>query len=594
MPYKRSRAIKSTTSSVLPERCLFLAVQPKVRAIGPSVHEHLFRLAVGRCLWLSKGQVVDEEERIFVRPEEVFAWIRQRQQKDRKTWVFSYNLAYNLSLLGFWDRLGRSDEDYIFGVLEDPPVFLLTRRGRRLIQYVDITNYWRCPLDDLKGACGYLTLTAGQPSGHVADLLEEGKRKCRVIRTVVSGMISSLAKELPCSLKPTAAGCALQIYRTHFLEAPIIPHMRKEVYALEKSALFGGLLDCARTGFVCEPVNAVDVNSLYPFLMTSYPMPCELACYEEAPSNARLDELLLRYWVVAEVDLSATLAPLPQRRGARTICSDAPGLYSTSGTTLALHRAAGLVRSCSRVGAFHTSHLFSHFVGALYARKLEAAKAKDLPSLLLWKMLLNALPGKFSQKRRSWVEDPKAFCDDRYAYWWVKGDGDQPVRRYRSLAGRASWLDEGGPAKRSLAAINVAITTMGREHMQRLRSFAGEETVHYIDTDCLHVSTPGLERLYARSQIHPTELGKLKVLCSGPSAYYWSPKHYRVGSHFVDNTLHNSARVVANDVYLQEARQALPERIRLKVPDRIVVTEQLVVRDQGVGPISTSSGVSNS
>ena len=63
---------------------------------------------------------------------------------------------------------------------------------------------------------------------------------------------------------------------------------------------------------------------------------------------------------------------------------------------------------------------------------------------------------------------------------------------------------------------------------------------------------------------------------SGPDAYYWGPKHYRIGSYYVSNIVQLGAVQVADGYWVQQSKRGLEGTLESGVLDRVLVTDQEV------------------
>lgn len=518
----------------------------------------------------------------FSRPERFFVWLAGVQQKDRTTWVFAHGLGYCLTLLDFWQRLGTVDEKYLWAVLEDPPTIICCRRGRRLIKYVDVQNYWRVPLTELSGAVVDSEAAVIATDSPVSLDPDIPRRKVQIIEELICRAINLTSTKIHCSWQCTAASLAWHTYRNGFLDSSIWVHGHTEASKLERSALFGGRLQMYRSGFVSTPTYALDVQSLYPAIMASKELPNKLVSYQEEASLRELRDSLQGYHVVAEVALRAPHPHFPYRRSGLVSYPDAAGVFTLTAGELALAFDSGMVASCGQLARYERANLFSRFVSHFYQAKVTAQAAGLTSDVLLYKMILNGLSGKFAQTRRGWIDDKKVLCPDNWCYWWqIPCDGLRPIR-YRAIGGRAQRLQEGGETRNSFPAITAAITSWGRAELDRLVGVAGADSTIYTDTDCLHVTDAGYSRLSLFGEIAPGQLGRLREVARGKDAYYWGPKHYRLGEFWVSNVIQMTAQSVADGVWLQESKRGLEQTFQHGTLDRVLVKDIQV--KVGTGP----------
>jgi DNA polymerase type B, organellar and viral len=568
------------TSATLPTRTLCFSVLPKIREVEAGLSEHTFRIGHASTQWWVKGRLVDRLETVLRRPDDLFSWVRRTGANDRSTWVFSHNLGYGCTLLGLWDRLGLPGMDYVFGVLEDPPTILLTRSGRRLTRWVDTLNYWRVPLREVRGAVAEKDLDQPAPGAPDSDHHFVCRRRNRVVEDLVCRMIQILEETQLCGLQSTAASTAWAAYRRSYMTSGIFIHGNKDAIGLERSSLAGGRPQVWKTGCVNQPTCALDVNSLYPHVMASEPQPCKLVSFQYETTVQELHQALQGYHVVAEVLLFAEPSGRDPISPLRVPSHGGRPIFYLGGRELsrAVHDYG--VAAVGWMVRYERADLFSHWVRDLYPKKVAAREKNDFAECLFWKMLLNGLPGKFAQKKRGWLDDNSIPCPDYWGYFWSGDLRSGSRQRCRAIAGVAQRLSEGGEVRNSFPALTASICGSARCELREHVQGAGETQVWYTDTDCLHTSLEGFERLQSKGSLHPTRIGLLKELARGEDSYYWGPKHYRVGDYWVSNVIQADAEEVTRGVYLQSSKQGLGQVLTCPLRDRVFVKS----REVTVGP----------
>lgn len=585
-PWHRLSPIKSAT---LPNRTLCFAVAPRIRPVGPRLWEHTFRIGHASTQWWSGGQLVDRMERTLRRPYDLLEWLRSTGAHDRTTWVFAYNLGYSLTLCGLWDMLGTPQLDYVFGVLEDPPTILLTRSGRRFTRWVDVLNYWRVPLREIRGHIPEADLSPPSGASVDADHHFVVRRRLRVVENLLCRMIEILKETGICGLQSTAASTAWGAFRRSFMTKDIFIHGNKDAINLERSALAGGRPQAFRTGWVKEPTVALDVNSLYPHVMASEPQPSKLVRFQYHATPKELGEALQGFHCVAEV---ALLCPPSGRDSITALRDAAPGrqdVYYLGGRELSRARSCYGVAAVGWLARYEMCDLFSAYVRDLYPRKVEAKEKGDFAECLFWKMLLNGLAGKFAQKKRGWIDAKETPCPDYWGYFWSGDLRSRTRQRCRAIAGTCQRLEEGGEVRHSFPAITASICGSARCELTLHVQSAQEASVWYTDTDCLHTDMGGFARLRSAGSVHPTSLGKLKEIARGQDSFYWGPKQYRVGDYWVSNVVSADAEEVTRGTYLQDAKQGLAKILTFPFRDRVFVADREVTVASGPGAFRPST-----
>ena len=573
-----------------PARLLVFHVEPEIRVIEPGMYEHVFGAGWASCSWLSHGQLVDQRDTRLGRPEDFWKFLYSHLAHDRSTWVMAHSLGYQLTMLGAWDRIGTPEQEWCWGVVEDPPTILVTRRGRRLIRYVDTANYWRMSLCNLIQKSGLAASAERYTATSQTSAFAAARSKSTLLSELITAIIRSLSQEQICGWQSTAASLSYGAWRQSFARVPPSPHHNRAATNLERAALFGGRLECSRHGPVSGGVNAVDVNSLYPYVMATQPMPYRLQSYQEETTVRELHQALHGHLCLAEVAVEVPPHPLPYRRDGQVDYSMARGVYTLAGEELDVCVSTGMVTAVGRMARYDADDLFSAFVYYFYPRKTQAKEEGRLAEYELYKLILNGLSGKFAQKTWHWEACTEIPAPDRWAWWQHVPRGATRPISCRCLAGNVESLRGEGSARRSFPSITASITAGGRCHLEELVETAGEAQTYYLDTDSLHVSGAGLKELVRADAIHDTRLGACKVVTRGADAHYWGAKQYRVGDMWVSNVLNLADHQEDAGHWMQQTRRGLRMTFAAKYPYRAVVKDQAIESPQAVALLDPDRG----
>jgi DNA polymerase type B, organellar and viral len=520
--------------------------------------------------------MVEREPFDFDRPGQFWSWLGKRALRKGVTWVFAHNLGFDFTLLGGWSGIDRGEVSLGFAVLEDPPSILVLRSGRRTFKWVDTLNYWRVSLAQLGLWCGLPKLPLPSRTAPASSWLTYCRRDVDILETVILGLIREVARNDYCSWQVTAAGLAWATYRHSFMGKRPVIHGNYRALALERKACFGGRLECFKTGKVSEEVSAWDVNSLYPSVMASQPMPCSLATYLTEPRREDMHAYLRHYRGVAEVALASGHPPFPRSTASGVRYSRGEGSYWLAGSELERAFDSGAVVGVQRAALYLAEDLFSAFVVQFYRTKCAARIAGKNLEELAAKMMLNSLSGKWAQRGSRWVTDPTLTAPSRWGFWNYYDERRRQMVRCRSLAGCAQYHQTGFEPRHSLPAVYAVITAGGRTELDRCLSVAGKEHVLYADTDALHLLSRGEVHVHTAGLVGESRLGALRETCRGPDAEYWGPKHYRIGDRTVCGALSARAVAVADGVYLQDSFRGVHETIASGVLDRILVDTKTI------------------
>lgn len=575
---RKWHVLRSVSSCAVPEVCVFVDTEAwdTLTDSAQGTHELTFRLGVATVVHLEKGGVTDRHSVSFYRPEEFWALLDKVAPRRGTLWVFSHNLAVDFTLLGGWRRLEGADVEILSLVLEDPPTIVCYRQGRKTTQWVDVLNYWRLPLGALGEAVGRPRLPRPAAAAPQTDWADYCRRDVDLIEEILCQLITTVRETLCCSFRPTAASLSWHAWRKCSTFPRVLIHGNYRALSLERASLFGGRLECCAAGFVPRPVTIWDATSLYPSIMCRQQLPTQLCGLIQNPRKDDVRAYLREYLCVADLSLGSGHPAFPLRLGGGVVHSGGEGRFVLPDPEVRAAFAAAAVRHVHRIALYAGGSLFRGFLDPLLAAKARARKAGLVVQELCYKLLCNSLSGKPAQRGRKWVTDERLVGTGRWGYWWKRHPDSGEVVRCRSVAGVRQYLHDRGEPANSFPAVSALIAGHGRRVLEGCCDAAGRAAVLYRDTDALHCDAAASELLNRSGLVRPEEPGYLREVHSGPTAFYWGPKNYRVGSLRVLGCVAASATEVADGIFLQDSFAGVERTLSSGRLDRVVTQERCV------------------
>jgi hypothetical protein len=543
--------------------------------------EHTFGLGAAKVCFLQNGKKVDESSQRFSRPEQFWAWLDVVRSRKSCTWVFAHNIGYDLTLLEFWEQLMRSADEVVGFVIEDPPTIITIRRGKCLIKFVDVINYWRLPVYELARVSQQPIEAVGVLGVQDTPTYEPCVANVEVIEKCVLGLVALVSATRLCSFRATASALSWDAWSKSFLTCRMVFDSSRKARLLERACYFGGRAQTFRLGRITEQTTIVDVQSMYPAVMRANLYPRQLVHYSEETTPEDLSDALEDFECCAKVSLHAPHQPYPVRGESGITYHTRDGNYNLCGDELRAAFAAGIVCGVHAASVYARGDLFTRFVDHFYLEKVDARRAGDIPREQLAKLMLNSLYGKFAQRGRKWMCRDDIFSPGPYQYWYDHPHGSTTAVRCRSIALRVESQTPGPDPIQTLPAVSGCVTANARCVLDGLLRIAGPEHVHYCDTDSLHVDGDGLRHLVDSGQVQPGELGRLRIIAAGPSAYYWGHQHYRVGDRYICAQIKPEAIEIADGMYLQEARTGIEMTLEKGILDRVEVSGRVINTKRG-------------
>lgn len=538
-----------------PRRLLFVTVRTVSGAAAPGAVDRFYRFDSARVSkWVWVGYDRDQRphrheiERIgpyscrdrstLLDSDELLEWIEKATNSQLDTWIVSHNCAFDMQLCGGLDaiksgrwrfdsrvRLTPDDPDSeVFAesspglqILNDPPTILSLRvlLTHRLIA-IDSRNYWPVPLQELADNVGIVIPKEPSPDALDRTWNEYLDARLRPVELSMMNLVEWLDRKGFGRLRFSAAGVAMQAYRTAHIPAELTPSIDEDIRKAERSMNYAGEVRTWRIGRVEGPVYSLDVSSLYPSVMRSSLFPIR------ATAKAFTDSWQVSFpadgleSAAAEVfirDFSEAW-PVKDATGTR-FCR---GCFVTwlAGPELAEAVEKGVVLGWRSVITYQTAKLFESWVDDLWAERLEARQHGDTIGEGLAKLLLNSLWGKFGQRGGDLIQRTDFLAGEDWGRWVSLSTSTGKRRSFQVMNGVPFEEVRKKEIRRSVPAVSAWVTALGRRRMRFLRSLAGFDNVFYQGVDGLLVSAQGKERLQQGGEIAKQELGKLRELGEVP------------------------------------------------------------------------------
>jgi len=349
---------------------------------------------------------------------------------------------------------------------------------------------------------------------------------------------------------PTISSLAFAIYRTNYLSVnennySTIPIIKDNLYKALKLGYTGGSVDVYKP--YGENIFCYDVNSLYPSVMATMPMPVGEPTFFEGDisKNVKFEDLFgfLEVEVNAPLDLKIPLLQkkIETNEGFRTLSPVGKwtGVYFSE----ELKEAAklGYTFKILRGYTFHQEIIFKEFITNLYKEKEESIK--DSANYIITKITMNANYGRFGMKpdiekniiihekdldkfnldENIIISDSISLKNSKemVSFFDLK-DSDMLLGSYRNL--------------NISVPIAAAITAYGRIFMNKFKNLPGYE-LYYSDTDSVYLNKE------LDSKFVGTKLGQFKLERIFEKAIFLAPKLYGGRYRDKDNKLKSLVKI---------------------------------------------------
>jgi hypothetical protein len=382
---------------------------------------------------------------------------------------------------------------------------------------------------EIAGVQGSLTwVDAANYGVEFSESANHGQSNARRVASWFVAAASTLHTLGPCGWRMTAGSQAMHIYRSLYLDTPILSHTSRHATALERASLFGGRNEVYRLGRIPGPVYCYDFRSMYPYICTVLDLPVRLVDDQLVPTLQSLGAPERETYAIAEVAIETDQAWYPWRAADEIRYPVGRFITTLGGPELARAVQAGHVRSVRRAALYAAAPVLSSFSAALFAAR-RAAHCGAVPGVEVWiKRLLVSLPGKFAQRDRLWITRQGATPLHEWGEWFAPLP-NMGVCRWRSIGGIVQVMMEGEYVSGCVPAITSAVCAAGRDRLLSAILAAGWENVYYTDTDSIVCNEVGRRSLEVGGWVRPDELGFLRLEEVAESAVIYGLKHYRIG-----------------------------------------------------------------
>lgn len=653
------RRLKTTTT---PASILIFDTEtyPIADANIPGKEWHHLRLWVAEYLRIEGGKETRNEVVSGASADEFWQYVKTKLDKKRPLWMFAHNLGFDLTVLGFWKDVleskwefkqtlpkrtsskGNACAEHWYGcsVLNDPPTIVKCREPgtTKTIIAVDTYNYFRSSLAELGESIG---VQKSQKPSNDAPLIvwaDYCYQDCQVLKHAVMSLINFVKDNDLGTFGLTVSAQAMFAYRSRFIEdnCQILIHGNKRAINLERQSFHGGAVHCWFKGKVVKedeydslplslhdekpyrlgPVHYLDVQSFYPSIMHSEPLPYKLKRMYDNPSEGEFNEALESKGVIADVTLDCDEPGFPVTRAMRTYY--ATGRLRTVLPYPELARAVSekCIVKINAMATYEVGFIFRRFVYYFWQLRKEYEKNGNLPMAYMCKLMLNSLYGKFGMKKYRWEDAKNHPSPVPFGYFFERGERDKETQVFRSMC----WLpqkqcssvcetfecngihcanpgDCGKPPleyEDSFPAIPSYVTSHGRERILVYRAKALRKNCYYSDTDSIHTNDVGLYRLQNAGLVSSGELGYLRLVESAYSAEYRGYKDYTFNGVDTIAGMKKDATNKTPDSYEQLQFQRLHSILRGEQLNSVAVQRVIVPkpRPELLGEVDASGIVS--
>ncbi len=461
----------------------------------------------------------------FNKPEQFWNDIISLCEPDRRLIVMAYNAGFDLRILHTFQiltKLGYAIDNFF---IDQGCCIVEFKKDNHNIVILDAMNYFKGSLASWGKMLGLPKLDVDFRFSTDAELLVYCKRDVEILKTLWDKWVAFIRENKLGHYSATCASQALSAFKSTYMDNSIVIHNHKVATAIERSAYYGGRTECFHVGKLSDgPYMKVDVNSMYPYIMTKQPVPVKLLRVVDGASVSQLKRALKKYAIVAQVTLKTKHRAYPMRR-ATGLCFPIGNFQTVlCSPELELAFKNKDIESVGLVALYDQAIIFRRYVEHLYQlRKQYQAEGNTIFSNMI-KLLLNSLYGKFGQTNKE--KEFLGVDDNSIDGVYTTVDSDTKEVYEQTVICRHNWRATGIiEAYHSFPAISAFITSGARAYLWELITKAGTNNTYYMDTDSLIVNARGYAKL--QRELDDNILGKLKLEYATKQLSITAPKHYK-------------------------------------------------------------------
>jgi len=486
---------------------------------------HTLRLGVAHY-WrrLAPRQADVHEEIVFHTKDEFWQFVASRHLKRSRLYLIAHNWGFDFPILDTHrslESLGYNVKNFY---TKGMTTLMDYRNDSRTLKIVDNTNIFPMSLRALGGSIGSEKGIVDFAKVSEHDLISYCQQDVRVMIDAWIAWFAFLTKYDLGNFAPTLASQAFNAYRHNFKSCDIYIHANKHMIKLEREAYHGGRTEVLRRGsFTGERFYKLDVNAMYPSVMSNYTYPVRDLRFVKDSSVQYLAKLLTDHCVIAKVlvDVNEPVFPISVN-GFR---SYPIGTFWTTLTTEELR--LGLDRDwillVEDIAIYESAYAFTDWVSWVWGTEQEAKLNGDKVLAFQCKLLRNSLYGKFGQRDLERQLLGPAEGEGRNELITYSADSDEVITDFNALGFR--WRESKGDVSfNAFPAIAAHVTANARLRLAMFIRTAGREHVYYVDTDSLIVDGKGYERL--TPWVDTSRLGYLKLEGIADQINIRAPKDY--------------------------------------------------------------------
>ena len=553
---RRAHKLGRNLSGQFPRNWVFFDTETKETPI-PGGKRLYLTLGVACYVRDAHGSKPSRESwRRFTTARQFWQWCILKSEAERRLVVLGYNVGFDMRAVdGFRVLIKECGYELTRIYLAGLVCIIEFTKGEHKILVLDACNFFSGTLERWGDLLGVKKVKVDFTTVSRTVLWQRCTCDTLILKTLWEQWRSFLSTNDFGHFCYTAPSQAMTIWRHRFMKEDVYIHTNARAIFLERQSYCGGRVECFRVGKVHGgPFWKVDVNSMYPFVMSNTPVPIKLIGVLRNPTEKRIAKHLRNRLCIADCTIKTTVPAYPHTLF-DLLCWPV-GTFRTVLSWPEYKHALdhGRVVKVHNMAIYECAILFDDYVRTLYGiRQKFNSEGNEVWGSMV-KLLCNSLYGKFGQhsKRFEKIGYKPSVPDGMQTYWHLQ-TGEQYT--IYAICGNIYRVGGAMESYNSFPAIASFITSSARMYLWQLIECAGKEHCFYCDTDSLIVDREGLRRL--SMYMNPWELGKLKIEYKTQKLHIHSPKEYDTDTEHKRKGIRPEAKQVSSNTWIQEQWRSL-------------------------------------
>lgn len=524
-PNRRSGRLSKIVGTDIPKEFLFIDTESYIKQVDENTIEWPLRLGV--AIYVRLGKTLDVDKRIrtvFYTVDDFIETIQGYLKRNTTLHIIGHNIKFDIMVMNLPMKFGEIEWFNDYPIINDRLFVWRVKVNNSRLLFIDSANFGVISVDQLGEDLGYPKQKINFNTATNDELTQYCLRDTEIVERFILEYLRFIQTNQLGSFNVSLASQALTAWRARFMQKTYYIHNHDMVLNMERDAYHGGRVECFQTGYLTQgPYYYLDVNSMYPYIMSTAKVPTKLLMFTLEYTVEKLYHALKTYYCIADVLINTTRIAYPVLKDGKLIFPIGEYRTTLHHKELVYAMKHGDIKHVYAAGFYEFSIIFKEYVEFFRNLRLKAKDSGNLSWIYITKLFGNSLYGKTGQTGITQHITP--------------GPHKQIIHRaFANVLGTSEYWNEinwfgtkiiekrQGEASYSSPAVAGSITSYARMLLYDYAEKAGLQNVFYCDTDSLIVNHSGYCALLP--YIDARDIGKLKlesessiVLINGPKDY---------------------------------------------------------------------------